>query len=104
MVDDHVAAGRAMQRFWLTATKLGLQLQPELTPLIFSGYVRAGRSFSEVAEAGPQAIRLAGQLVDLIGARDASHAVFMGRIGDGNAATARSLRLSLDRLRRAEDA
>jgi hypothetical protein len=35
-----------MQRFWLTATQLGLQLQPELTPLIFSRYVRERRAFS----------------------------------------------------------
>ena len=35
-----------MQRFWLTATAQGLQLQPELTPLIFSRYVREGRVFS----------------------------------------------------------
>jgi hypothetical protein len=42
--DDYVAAGRAMQRFWLTATQLGLQLQPELTPLIFSRYVRERRA------------------------------------------------------------
>ncbi len=34
-IDDNVEAGRAIQRFWLTATKLGLQLQPEMTPLDF---------------------------------------------------------------------
>jgi nitroreductase len=28
-MDDYIAAGRAMQRFWLTATAQGLQLQPE---------------------------------------------------------------------------
>lgn len=39
-VDDYVTAGRAMQRYWLTATALGLQLQPELTLLIFGRYVR----------------------------------------------------------------
>jgi nitroreductase len=35
-LDDYVAAGRALQRFWLTATSLGLQFQPEYTPLIFA--------------------------------------------------------------------
>jgi len=32
-VDDYLAAGRAMQRFWLTATSLGLYVQPEMTPV-----------------------------------------------------------------------
>jgi hypothetical protein len=42
-IDDYIAAGGAMQRFWLTATKLGLHAQPEMTPLIFSAYVQVGR-------------------------------------------------------------
>jgi len=37
-IDDHVQAGAAVQRLWLTATGLGLQHQPEMTPLIFAGY------------------------------------------------------------------
>jgi hypothetical protein len=45
-VDDHVDAGKAVQRLWLQATTLGLQHQPELTPLIFSRYVREGRHFT----------------------------------------------------------
>lgn len=32
-VDDYVAGSRAMQRFWLTATKLGLQF-PEMTRVL----------------------------------------------------------------------
>lgn len=35
-IDDYVEAGRAVQRFWLTLTRLGLFMQPEMTPLIFS--------------------------------------------------------------------
>ena len=35
-IDDYLNGGRALQRFWLTAAKLGLQFQPEMTPLIFS--------------------------------------------------------------------
>src|SRR5439155_11675854 len=34
-LDDYVEAGRALQRFWLTATSLGLQFQPQYTPLAF---------------------------------------------------------------------
>jgi hypothetical protein len=101
IVDDHVAAGRAVQRFWLTAAKLGLQLQPEQTPLIFAAYARAGRQFSALEGAVAQAVRLTRELDAVISETDARRAVFMGRIGEGEAAAARSLRLSLDRLQRA---
>jgi hypothetical protein len=99
-IDDYVAAGRAMQRFWLTAARLGLQLQPEQTPLIFAAYTRAGRGFSEGHAAADQARRLTARLDALVGEADARRAVFMGRIGAGKAAAARSLRLPVDRLRR----
>jgi len=32
--------GRATQRLWLTATRLGFQMQPLYTPLVFSKYAR----------------------------------------------------------------
>ena len=94
-IDDYVAAGRATQRFWLTATSLGLQLQPELTPLIFFRYVREDRVFSATPAMDLQARALAVQLVALLGEDNARRAVFMGRIGAGKAATARSLRKPL---------
>jgi nitroreductase len=97
-IDDYVAAGRAMQRFWLTATSLDLQLQPELTPLIFFRYAREGRVFSAAAGMAQQTCRMAVQYVALLGDEDARHAVFMGRIGAGAAATARSLRRPLTDL------
>ncbi len=97
-VDDYVAAGRAMQRFWLTATRLGLQLQPEMTPLIFSAYARERIQFSEKPDSFGKARRLSTRLARLIG-KDTENAVFMGRIGAGRAATARSLRLPLERLK-----
>ena len=57
-VDDYVAGGRAMQRFWLEATRQGLQFQPEMTPLIFSRYVAQDLRFTEV----DREQRLAGEL------------------------------------------
>src|SRR5207253_2628025 len=45
-IDDYVEAGASIQRFWLTATSLGLQQQPELTPLIFARYARNAVPFS----------------------------------------------------------
>lgn len=96
-IDDYVEAGSAVQRFWLTATRLGLQLQPEMSPLIFSTYARETVPFSQVPSSMERAIRLAERLDKLIG-KNAEAAVFMGRIGAGPAAAARSLRLPLDQL------
>ncbi|TFW22163.1 nitroreductase family protein [Duganella callida] len=97
-IDDYVAAGRAMQRFWLTATAQGLQLQPEMTPLIFSRYVRENRSFSRTPGMRERALALAAQGAHLVGAELWDAAVFMGRIGAGAAARARSLRRPLREL------
>ncbi|NVM78959.1 nitroreductase [Duganella sp. SG902] len=94
-LDDYVAAGRAMQRFWLTATALGLQLQPEMTPLIFARYLREGRVFSTTPGMREQALRVSRQGEALAGRQDWQAAVFMGRIGAGRAARSRSLRRPL---------
>ena len=98
-IDDYVSAGRAVQRFWLTATKLGLQLQPEMTPLIFSRYARDGIKFSAVPQMSSQSQKIALQLKGLIGKDNSAFAVFMGRIGSASAPESRSLRLSLARLK-----
>ncbi|MYM68258.1 molybdopterin biosynthesis protein MoeY [Pseudoduganella sp. FT55W] len=97
-IDDYIAAGRAMQRFWLTATAQGLQLQPELTPLIFSRYVREGRVFSSTPGMQERAAELSREGAALVGQADWDAAVFMGRIGSGEAAQSRSLRRPLREL------
>jgi hypothetical protein len=97
-IDDYLAAGRAMQRVWLTAAKLGLQMQPEMTPLIFFRYVREGRAFTKVAKATATAGRLAGDFAALVGDEASGRAVFMGRVGHGRGAASRSLRLPLEKL------
>lgn len=97
-IDDYVAAGRAVQRFWLTATQLGLQLQPELTPLIFTRYVRAGKVFSKTGGMYERAHGLAEQFATLVGENNSACAVFMGRIGAGPPALARSTRRPLKDL------
>lgn len=96
-IDDYVAAGRAVQRFWLTATRLGLGFQPEVTPLIFTRYVREGISFTTHAGSHARAQELAGRLDAVLG-DDVARAVFMGRLGHAPAPTARSVRLPLARL------
>ena len=97
-VDEHVTAGRAMQRFWLTATSLGLQLQPEMTPLIFARYARRGTRFTEVADGAPTAAAVDAGLAARFGRDTADRAFFLGRLGHGPAASARSTRLPLQRL------
>ena len=97
-IDDYLTAGRAMQRFWLTATALGLQMQPEMTPLIFSRYVREGRVFSATTGMQERAMTLSQAGEALVGKQDWEAAVFMGRIGAGTPATARSLRRPLREL------
>lgn len=97
-LDDHVATGRAIQRFWLTATQLGLQLQPELTPLIFGRYVRDGRVFSRMLGASDTAAKLGDRLQRILGATPLERVAFLGRIGNGRAPSSRSLRIRLDRL------
>jgi nitroreductase len=97
-IDDQVAAGAAVQRFWLTATRLGLQLQPQYTPLVFAAYARRNVAFTADRAAMRRANEVRTTLEHLLGAEAAAAAVFLGRIGHGPAATARSLRLPLDRL------
>lgn len=97
-VEDYVAAGRAVQRFWLTATRLGLQFQPQYTPLVFARYARENLHFSSSRDAMPRAQAIRAALERLLGADAAGRAVFMGRIGAGVPAQARSVRLPLERL------
>lgn len=97
-IDDYVAAGRAVQRFWLTLTNLGLFMQPEMTPLIFARYVQQKRGFSKVPELLGMAEILARETRALVG--EASSPVYMGRIGAGPAPEARSHRRPLSALMR----
>lgn len=97
-IDDFLNGGRALQRFWLTATSLGLQFQPEMTPLIFSGYVRNGIEFTEEAAANRDARRLKDLFEGLVGRDTVTNGVFVGRVGYGAEPLARSLRFSLFEL------
>jgi hypothetical protein len=96
-IDDYVEAGRAVQRFWLTLTKLGLFMQPEMTPLIFSKYVREGTPFTSTAKLHAPARRLQQEAAGLIFTDDL-FPVYMGRLGAGPAPQARSERLTVEQL------
>lgn len=97
-IQDHLDAGAAAQRFWLTATACGLHLQPQYTPLVFAGYARDGVAFTTVEPALRRAKKVEQMLGGLLGP-SARKAVFLGRVGQGPAPSSRSLRLPLARLR-----
>lgn len=96
-IDDYVSAGRAVQRLWLTATQLNLHHQPAITPLVFSRYLREGRRFTARADLEKRAALLAARLESVLDG-NVSRAVWLGRIGAGQPAQARSARLSLREL------
>ena len=99
-LEDFLNAGRAVQRFWLTVTQLGLQLQPEMTPLIFSGYLREKVEFTSEPKLMRYAEKIFKMFRELFGKDDIKpeNVVFMGRIGHGKKVYARSLRLSVEQL------
>ena len=97
-IDDYVAAGRAMQRFWLEAARLGLWLQPEMTPVIFGRYHRERRAFTTNASARALGARVASRYEALLGQDWANRLVFFARVGTGHAPVARSTRIPLSRL------
>lgn len=97
-VDDYIAAGRAMQRFWLTAASLGLFIQPEMTPVIFSRYHRQGTSFTRSGRARLRADKLNLRLIDMMAGQNVDALFFMGRIGTGPIPRARSTRKPLEKL------
>ncbi len=96
-IDDYVASGRQVQRLWLTATRLGLQHQPEITPLVFARYVRERVPFTASPQALALATRLQARAESVIGA-DLARAAWIGRLGHAARASSRSERRALREL------
>jgi hypothetical protein len=92
-------AGSRIQRFWLSATKLGLVVQPGLAMLAFSHYGRTSLPFTTDRAALRAAKRLAQSLERSFGP-DSGSWIFAGRIGypRHQGSICRSTRLSLDEL------
>jgi molybdopterin/thiamine biosynthesis adenylyltransferase/nitroreductase len=72
-------AGEALQRFWLTATELGLGFQPALATLIFADHGARGTEFSAAPGLAQRAATLAERFRATLG--DPREVVFMGRLG-----------------------
>lgn len=92
---DHVAAGVAMQRFWLTATSLGLYLQPEMTPVIFRWYVQAEQKISASQSINQGAGLLALKFEKLSSATQNESFAFFCRVGSSTQPGSRSIRKSV---------
>lgn len=90
-----LTTGAALQRFWLTATRLGLSLQPGLAPLCFAHYARSG------VHATGEATRLEAlsRSFDRQFPANPENTLFAGRIGrPAGPSAGRSLRRSLEQL------
>ncbi len=96
-IDDFVSSGRIVQRFWLTATQLGLLHQPAVTPLVFDRYSRERRRFTETAGLSATAEKIALGLDKLLGEKS-DRVIWLGRVGHGQLALARSERMALATL------
>jgi hypothetical protein len=97
-LEQHVKAGIAMQRMWLTAASCGLHLQPEMTPVIFRWYVRAGRRFSSSTAALRRGEALATQFEQKVGLGQDDAFVFFCRVGHSRIPASRSVRRDLQEL------
>lgn len=97
-VDDYLHAGRVMQRFWLAATQLGLFIQPQMTPVIFTRYHRTKQSFTVSQQGNTLVTQLDQRLLGLAGDRSVDTLFFMGRLGLGPPPQSRSIRQPLHQL------
>jgi len=99
-VDARVAAGRAFQRLWLTATKQSLLMQPGFTPILFGGYARDGFRFLDDEAALKRATACTQRFDAVMGGADVGERVVaLGRVGYGPTPTSRSVRLGVDALK-----
>lgn len=92
---DWVQLGMAVQRIWLTATQQGLHLQPEMTPVIFRWYARAGRRFSALPALADQSLQLAGDFERIANATATDNFGFFARVGVSQVPRSRSIRHDL---------
>lgn len=91
-------AGQAVQRFWLTATTLGLAMQPCQAVLAFSHYGAAGEAFTVNARERIKAAHLAVETAQVLNRPE--ELVFLARIGFpvSRPQTSRSIRKPLAAL------
>ncbi len=92
---DMVQAGRAIERMWLTATSLGLSVQP-LTGVLFFDLMRTYGDASKFSVSHTRMIKEAVEEVARLSGFTEGTIIFMFRVGISDPPTARSSRFSLD--------
>lgn len=97
-IEGRIAAGAAVQRFWLTCERLGLQHQPEMTPLIFNHYVRSGIPFTDTQSALALSRTLDAKLDDDVATKTLHNASWLCRIGRPQNTPGRSTRKPLQSI------
>ncbi len=80
-IDALIEAGVHIQRFWLTAARLGLAMQPAMALLVFADYGQKDLPFTIVPGLRAKARRLADEFRRTFAA-GTEEFVFMGRIGE----------------------
>lgn len=94
-LEDWVKLGMTVQRIWLTATQQGLHLQPQMTPVIFRWYARAGRRFSADAYLAELAMQMATDFECIARASSTAPFGFFARLGVCPIPVSRSIRHDL---------
>ena len=91
-------AGERLQRFWLTASAMGLGVQPALATVIFADHGARGTGFTADPKLAARARQLAERFSQALG--DPTGVLFMGRIGalPPGLPGPRSVRLPLEEL------
>ncbi len=95
--DDFIDIGKAVQRVWLTATKLHVWQQPEMGVPSFARYVSENILFTILTDQRQEAAsvrKTLGEIVDT----DTDRVVWVGRLGFRPAPAARALRLPIEKL------
>lgn len=100
---DWVKAGVVVQRIWLTASRFGLHLQPQMTPVIFRWYARADRSFSGSPDLFKQALKVSDSFESLAKVSRSAPFAFFARVGTSKVPSSRSIRKDLGELMKPAD-
>jgi hypothetical protein len=97
-LEDWIDLGIAVQKLWLTATAHDLYLQPQMTPVIFRWYARAGRDFSAHPILTEQSARMSERFEQVVQASARDDFGFFARLGTSPEPRSRSLRRDLKDL------
>ena len=96
--ESFVYAGRALERLWLTSTKLNLSLQP-LTGVLFFMYRILANDTGKFSKEHVDLIKNAYySIAKIFSVRDDETIAFMCRLGFGGKPSARSSRFSVDEV------